>query len=47
MKVEDVKFEDMKWKRMNEAAIDLPLFEYLRKIFAEETAKRFRYKKYV
>lgn len=39
MKVEDVKFEDMKWKRMSKETIDVPLFEYLRKIFNEETEK--------
>jgi len=40
-KEEDVKFEDMKWKRMSKSAIDLPLFEYLKKIFIEEAEKGF------
>ncbi len=40
-KEEDIKFDDMKWKRMSKGAIDLPLFEYLEKIFAEETEKGF------
>jgi len=43
-KEEDVKFDDMKWKRMTKAAIDLPLFEYLENIFAEETEKGFNIK---
>ncbi len=39
MKIEDVKFEDMKWKRMGKKPIETPLFEYLEKIFAEEHEK--------
>lgn len=39
MKIEDVMFEDMKWKRMGKEAIDLPIFEYLENIFKEEAEK--------
>jgi predicted RNase H-related nuclease YkuK (DUF458 family) len=37
----DITFEDMKWKRMSKGPIKGPLFEYLEKIFEEETEKGF------
>jgi len=36
---EEVTFEEMKWKRLSNGVIKEPLFDYLEKIFKEETEK--------
>jgi predicted RNase H-related nuclease YkuK (DUF458 family) len=36
---EEITFEEMKWKRLSNGVIKEPLFDYLEKIFKEETEK--------